>query len=116
MTPADKLQLDIRDFWRIHDGLEAYAGLGPKETLERLRAHPEDAFCEVSDLSGSGKLICTRDAFEAVFSLAHPHLDFIPVPVDFSGEEIADGIRKHFAKGMGEARAYERHPVGDTAT
>ena len=32
MAAIEKNQLDIRDFWRIHDGLEAYAGLGPKET------------------------------------------------------------------------------------
>jgi len=116
MTPADKLQLDIRDFWRIHDGLEAYAGLGPKETLERLRAHPEDAFCEVSDLSGSGKLICTRDAFEAVFSLAQRHVDSLPVPDDYSVEELADGIRKHLAKAMVEEKADEPALVRVLAT
>src|SRR5260370_37086964 len=101
MTPADKLQLDIRDFWRIHDGLEAYAGLGPKETLERLRAHPEDAFCEVSDLSGSGKLICTRDAFEAAFSLAQRYVDSLPVPDGLSVLGMAERVPTHFAEAMG---------------
>ena len=41
MTPDEKLSLDIRDFWRVHDGLEAYAHLNAKGTMDRLRAHKE---------------------------------------------------------------------------
>lgn len=107
MAAIEKNQLDIRDFWRIHDGLEAYAGLGPKETLERLKAHPEDAFCEVSNVSGSGKLMCTRDAFDAVFSLARRHVDSLPIPDDYSVDDLAQGIRKHLARAMVEEKADE---------
>src|SRR6266567_469608 len=107
MTPEDKLQLDIRDFWRISDGLEAYAGLGPKETFERLRAHPQDALCEVCDLSGSGNLMCTRDAMEAVFSLAQRHVDSLRVPADYCVEDIAKQIRKHIVRAMVEEKADE---------
>jgi hypothetical protein len=34
ITPEEKLQLDVPDFWGNHKGLETYLGLGPKGTLE----------------------------------------------------------------------------------
>jgi hypothetical protein len=37
MTPDEKMSLDIRDFWRVHDGLEAYAHLDAKGAMDRLR-------------------------------------------------------------------------------
>ena len=61
MTPEEKPQLDVRDFWRIHDGLEAYVNLDAKGTMERLKTHKEDAFCEVTGYGGKGKRMCTRD-------------------------------------------------------
>jgi len=107
MTPAEKLQLDIEDFWRIHRGLEAYMGLGPKETLERLKLHPEDAFCEIGSLDGTGKLLCTRDAMQAIYDLAERQVNSLPVSNDYSTDEIAQSIRKNLARVMVEEKADE---------
>jgi hypothetical protein len=107
MTLDEKLRLDIDDFWRVHNGLEAYMGLGPKETLERLKAHREDAFCEIDSMDGTGKLLCTRDAMEAIYSLAERQVSSLPVPDDYSSEEIAEAIRKNLARIMVEEKADE---------
>ena len=55
MRPEEKLQLDLRDFWRIDEGLDTYLKLDAKGMMERLKAHKEDAFCEVTDYAGTGK-------------------------------------------------------------
>jgi len=100
MTPEEKLQLDLRDFWRIHDGLEAYAKLDTRGMMERLKAHKEDAFCEVTGYDGKGKRMCTRDGYDAIYSLAERHRDSMPVPYDYSVKELVDGIRSHFVRAI----------------
>jgi len=100
MTAQEKLELDLRDFWRIHDGLAAYAGLDAKGAMERLKAHKEDGLCEVSDYAGTGKLMCTRDGHNAILELAERHRESMPVPDDYSVNELAEGIRKHIACAM----------------
>jgi hypothetical protein len=107
MGPQEKLELDIRDFWRIHDGLEAYAGLDTKGVMERLDAHKEDTFCEIRPASGRGKLYCTRDGFEAIFELAGRHVNSLPVPNDYSVNEVAKEIRKYIAQAIIEQKADE---------
>jgi hypothetical protein len=100
MTPQEKQQLDLSDFWRIHDGLEAYVKLDAKGMMERLKAHKEDAFCEVTGYDGKRKLMCTRDGYDAIHSLAERHRDSMPVPRDYSVKELADGIRSHIVRAI----------------
>src|SRR5271166_1948989 len=100
MTPKEKLELDLRDFWRIHDGLLAYAGLDAKAMVERARAHQEDAFCRITNYAGDGDLMCTRDAHDAIIELAERHRDSLAVPDDYSLKEIADAIRKQIVRAM----------------
>src|SRR5438876_8167778 len=100
MGPHDKLELDVRDFWRIHNGLEVYAGLDTKATMERLKAHKEDALCTISPASGDGKLFCTRDGFQAIYDLAERHVNSLPVSADYSYVEVAEEIRKYIAKAI----------------
>ncbi len=100
MTPEQKLTLDLHDFWRIVNGVEAYAMLDAKAMMERLRAHQEDAFCELTNYAGDGKLMCTRDAYDAVIDLAERHRDSLAVPDDYSVTEIADVIREQIIKVM----------------
>jgi len=107
MTGQEKLRLDIEDFWRVHDGLEVYAGLGVMEIMERLRSHQEDALCSLVDLKGTGELECTRDATEAIYSIADRHLAFLPVPDDYSVEELTEAIRKYFVRAMVLAKTDE---------
>ena len=107
MTPDEKLALDVRDFWRIHDGLEAYANLDAKGVMERLRLHKEDGLCDVSAYSGSGKLMCTRDGYNAIIELAERHRESLPVPDDHSVEELVEGLRKHIVRAMVEEKQDE---------
>ncbi len=107
MGPQEKLALDVRDFWRIHDGLEVYAGLDTKATMERLKAHKEDALCVISPASGDGKLFCTRDGYRAIFDLAERHVNSLPVPDDYSSDEVAKQIRRHIAQAIVEQKADE---------
>lgn len=100
MTAKEKLELDLRDFWRIHDGLEVYSGLDEKAMIERLKVHSEDGLCNVSDYSGAGTLLCTRDGYLAIFELAERHREMLPVPDDYSVKELAEGIRKHIARAI----------------
>lgn len=100
MTPQEKLQLDVHDFWRIHDGLEAYVNLDAKGTMERLKTHKEDAFCEVTGYDGKGKRMCTRDGYDAIHSMAERHRDLMPVPDDYSVKELTEGIRSHIVRAM----------------
>jgi hypothetical protein len=100
MNAQEKLELDLRDFWRIHDGLAAYAGLDAKGAMERLKAHMEDGLCEVSDYAGTGKLMCTRDGHNAILELAERHRESMPVPDDYAVNELAEGIRKHLARAI----------------
>jgi hypothetical protein len=104
MTPEEKSLVDVADFWRIHEGLEVYAGLDASGTLERLRNHPEDGFCQITAASGSGELFCTRDAFDATYALAERHINSLPVPDDYSVEDVARGIRSHFARAVVEEK------------
>src|ERR1019366_3260046 len=107
MGPQEKLALDVRDFWRIHDGLEVYAGLDTKATMERLKAHKEDALCVISPASGDGKLFCTRDGYQAIFDLAERHVNSLPVPDDYSSDEVAKQIRRYIAQAIIEQKADE---------
>jgi hypothetical protein len=107
MTPDEKLVLDVRDFWRVHDGLEAYAHLDAKGTMDRLRAHNEDAFCDVADYAGNGKLMCTRDGYDAVVELAERQRDSLTVPDDYAVEELVEGLRKHIVRAMVEEKQDE---------
>ena len=95
MTPDEKLILDVRDFWRVHDGLEAYLNLDAKGTMDRLRAHKEDALCDVTDYSGSSKLMCTREGYDAIIELAERHRESLPVPDDYSVKELVEGLRQY---------------------
>ncbi len=107
MTPEEKLNLDVRDFWRVHDGLEAYANLDAKGVMERLRAHKEDAFCDVTDYSGNGKLMCTRDCYDAIVELAERHRDSLTVPDDYSVKELVEGLTKHIVRAIVEEKQDE---------
>src|SRR6266478_3225069 len=104
MDAREKLEQDIHDFWRIHNGLEVYAGLDTKATMERLNAHKEDALCTISPSSGEGKLFCTRDGFQAIYDLAERHVNSLPVPDDYSYAEIGEQIRKDIAKAIVEQK------------
>lgn len=107
MTPDEKLALDVRDFWRVHDGLGAYANLDAKGTMDRLRAHKEDALCEVTDYSGKGMLMCTRDGCDAIVEIAERHRESLPVPDDYSVNELVEGIREHIVRAMVEEKQDE---------
>lgn len=107
MTTDEKQRLDIRDFWRIHDGLDAWAHLDAKGMMDRLRAHKEDALCEVSDYSGNGKLMCTRDGYDAIIELAERHRESLPVPDDYSVKELVEGLRAHIVRAIVEEKQDE---------
>lgn len=100
MTLDKKLELDVRDFWRIHDGLETYAKLDVEAKMERLKTHKEDAFCEVSNHLGDGTLMCTRDGYNAMVQLAERHRESMAVQGDYSVEELVKGIRKYIVRAM----------------
>lgn len=104
MDAREKLEQDVRDFWRIHNGLEVYAGLDTKATMERLKMRKEDALCTIAPASGEGKLFCTRDGFQAIYDLAERHVNSLPVPDDYSFIEVADEIRKYIAKAIVEQK------------
>jgi hypothetical protein len=107
MTPDEKLVLDVRDFWRVHDGLEAYAHLDAKGVMDRLRLHKEDGLCEVRNYSGSGKVMCTRDGYDALIELAERHRESLSVPDDYSVSELVEGLRKHIVRAIVEEKQDE---------
>jgi hypothetical protein len=107
MTPDEKLILDVRDFWRVHDGLEAYLNLDAKGTMDRLRAHKEDALCDVTDYSGSSKLMCTREGYDAIIELAERHRESLPVPDDYSVKELVEGLRQYIVRAIVEEKQDE---------
>jgi hypothetical protein len=100
MSPEEKLELDLGDFWRIHDGLQAYIKLDVKGTMERLKTHKDDVFCEVTDYGGTGKLMCTRDGHNAIYALAERLRDSMPVPDDYSVNELAGGLRSRIVRAI----------------
>jgi hypothetical protein len=108
MTLEEKLQLDLRDFWRIDASINTYLRMSAKEMMERLKAHKEDAFCEVTDYNGKGKLMCTRDGYDAIWSLAERYRDSMPIPDDYSTEELADGIQRGVVRAIVEEKQDER--------
>src|SRR5690242_15419694 len=98
MAHNEKAALDRRDLQRICDGLETYAISDPKAMMERIRAHKEDALCTVSNYSGNGDLMCTRDSYNAIFQLAERHRESLPIPDDYSVDELVEGIRRHVVR------------------
>jgi hypothetical protein len=107
MTAGQKHELDVRDFWRVYEGLETYAKLDAKGAMERLRGHKEDGLCNVTDFSGNGQLMCTRDAYNAIIELAERHQGFLTVPDDYSLEELAAGVRKYIVKAIVDEKEEE---------
>ena len=107
MTAQEKLELDLRDFWRIHDGIAVYAKLSVEEFRTRIETHREDLFCDVINYAGNGPLQCTRDAHNAIVSLAERLCDSMPVPEDYSVEELVEGIRKHVVRSIVEEKQDE---------
>src|ERR1041385_1140471 len=98
MAQTEKDTLDRRDLQRICDGLETYAISDPKAIMERIRAHKEDALCTVSNYSGNGDLMCTRDGYNAMIQLAQRHRESLPVPDDYSVDELVEGMRRHVVR------------------
>ena len=107
MTAEHKHELDVRDFWRVYEGLETYANLDAKGAMERLRGHKEDGLCDVTDYSGNGKLMCTRDGYNAIIELAERHGEFLRVPDDYSLEELVAGVRKHIVRAIVDVKEDE---------
>lgn len=104
MTHDEKLELDLRDFQRIREGLETYAKLDAKAAMERLKDFTEDGPCHVSDYSGRGTLMCTREGYNAIIQLAQRHRDFLAVPDDYSVSELVEAIKKLFVRVTVEAK------------
>lgn len=100
MTNDEKLKLDRQDLQRICDGLETYIKLDAKGMMERLKAHREDAFCSVSNYAADGDVLCTRDGYNAIIQLAARHRESLPVPDDYSVNELVEGIRKHVVRAI----------------
>ena len=75
--------------------------------MDRLRLHKEDAPCEVTDYSGNGKLMCSRDGYDAIIELAERHRESLPVPDDYSVNELVEGLRKHIVRAMVEEKQDE---------
>lgn len=98
MAHNEKDALDRRDLQRICDGLETYAISDPKAMMERLKAHKEDALCTVINYSGNGDIMCTRDGYNAIIQLAERHRESLPVPEDYSVDELVQGIRRHVVR------------------
>jgi len=98
MAHNEKDALDRRDLQRICDGLAAYATSDPKAIMERLKTHKEDALCTVRDYSGNGDLMCTRNGYNAIIQLAERHRESLPVPDDYSVDELVEGIRRHVVR------------------
>jgi hypothetical protein len=46
-------------------------------------SNKEDGLCDVTDYSGNGKLMCTRDGYNAIIELAERHREFLRVPDDY---------------------------------
>lgn len=107
MTAGQKRELDVRDFWRVYEGLETYAKLDAKGAMERLRGHKEDGLCNVTDFSGNGQLMCTRDGYNAIIELAERHREFLAVPDDYSLEELVAGVRKYIVKAIVDEKEEE---------
>jgi hypothetical protein len=107
MTQEEKLVLDVQDFWRIHDGLQCYLVDSPA-ALARWKEHPEDALCDINSADGNGRLLCTRDAYNAIFDIARRQRDSMPIPEDYAVKDIADAIRCRLASVMVQEQQDEK--------
>lgn len=50
-----KFELDLRDFWRIHDGFEVTQSFDTQNIRERLKTNKEDSLCGVPNYAGTSK-------------------------------------------------------------
>ena len=107
LSREEKLDLDVRDLNRIIAGIQAYAGLNPKEFMARLRQHPEDGLCQLTDLNGTGKLQFTKDGHNAIIDVAERHVRSLDASEDYSTEEIATSISSNIVRILVEEDADE---------
>jgi hypothetical protein len=98
MSNNERDALDLRDLQRIAEGLAVYATSDPKAIMERLKAHKEDAMCTVRNYSGDGNLFCTRDGYNAMIELAERHRESLPVPDDYSLDDLVQAIRERVVR------------------
>jgi Apea-like HEPN len=119
MDGLDKQRLDREALSRIIAGVECYANLDAKGTMERLRNHREDAFCEIWNTTSKHRIMCTRDGHNAIVELAERHRESLAVPDDFSVAELVDGLQRHLAKAIVEEPEEDdvlRRALGEAVT
>lgn len=85
----------LTDFQRLIKGVEALLGLDLAQIGARYDQHPEDKLCDLPHPSGKGLVLCTRDAYDAIYSMAERHINSLPNAEDYSLKDMAEAIRNH---------------------
>jgi hypothetical protein len=89
-VPANNHSTDLR---QLTKGVEALMGLDIAQIGTHYEKHPEDKLCDLPHPSGKGLVLCTRDAYEAIYSMAERHLSSLPNKDDYSLKDMAEAIR-----------------------
>src|ERR1700677_1683866 len=97
MSP-DKLSEHLIDLERIAKGVGTFANMSFPQIRERYEKHDEDKLCDLARADGKGIVLCTRDAMEAVFSMARRHIRALDNGEDFVISDVAEGIRRNLLR------------------
>jgi hypothetical protein len=95
------------DFQRIIRGLEVFVGLDFPQLCEYYRTHEEDKLCDVARADGKGIVPCTRDAIQAIVSMAERHIAGLANPNDYSVSDLAEAMRRCMVRAMIEENSDE---------
>ena len=95
---ADKPNEHLIDLERIVKGVNTFANMSFPQIRERYEKHDEDKLCDLARADGKGMVLCTRDAMEAVFSMARRHVATLDNGDDFLISDVAEGIRRNFLR------------------
>jgi hypothetical protein len=86
---------DQNDYERFLEGITFFLRLAPKQVMEHLKLHKEDAFSQIRHFSGQGSALCTRDGMNHLRLLVRRRIQVLSNGKDFDYQEVVREIAEH---------------------
>jgi hypothetical protein len=94
--------LRIEFFRNLLEGITFFLGLTPKQLMEHMKLHKEDAFSQIRHFSGQGSAPCTRDGMNHLGLLVQRRIRSLSNGKDFDCQEVVREIAERIGPSLKE--------------
>lgn len=93
---------DEADYEKFLDGIAYFLKLDVQQTMEHIREHKEDSFCNIRHFSGTGSALCTKEGMRALQSLIRRRVQAKIDGKNLAFKDVVDEVCKHIGPGLRE--------------